>query len=238
MKCRLILVLLLLPGLAAPALAGIIFGKKATKPNPAERVPELLAQVKNDGDENKRSSAAEELRQYDPAAFPQIVPVLIDVLFNDKKSTVRAEAAQTLGKLRPVSQQVGAALEYALAKDPSMRVRLQARSSLLQYHWAGYRSTAKKNESPLLNTKEPPLADGDKAPPVIDSTTPAPTPVPNRLKPQPAPAPLPQTIAPPLPNPAPAGARPMPAGPAQPPKTQEPPRAPEEKGPDLGSPDR
>jgi hypothetical protein len=228
MKNRLILVLLLLPSLAAPALAGLIFGKKTTKPNPADRVPELVAQVKNDGDENKRASAAEELRLYDPVAFPQIIPVLTDVLFNDKKPAVRAEAAQTLGKLRPVSQQVGAALEQTLAHDSSMRVRLQARSSLLHYHWAGYHSALKKESSPLLQTNEPPLAGADKLPPVISTTnTPsAPTVVPNRLTPVPAPiAPLPAT-----------GPRPMPSGPAQTPSSQEPPRPTQEKGPDLGSP--
>src|SRR5205085_8876672 len=114
-----------------------------------------------DGDENKRARAAEELRQYDPAAFPDIVPVLIDVLVNDKKPAVRAEAAQSLGKLRPVSQQAGQALEYALTKDPSMRVRLQARSALMQYHWSGYRSASKKDAPPPpLESKEPPPADG------------------------------------------------------------------------------
>src|SRR5262249_39403035 len=155
MKCRLLLVLLLLPALACPASAGILFGKKGKKPTPAERVPELLGTVKGDGDENKRVRAAEELRQYDPSAFPDIVPVLIDVLVNDKKPAVRAEAAQSLGKLRPVSQQAGQALEYALTKDPSMRVRLQARSALMQYHWAGYHGTpAKKDGSPLIQTNE------------------------------------------------------------------------------------
>ena len=37
-----------------------------------------------------------------------------------------------------------------------MRVRLQARSSLLQYHWAGYRS--KKDDGPVLQSNEPPMA--------------------------------------------------------------------------------
>ena len=50
-----------------------------------------------------------------------------------------------------------------------MRVRLQARSSLLQYHWSGYHSVRK--EDLVSQTKEPPLADG-KVPPVINTTTP------------------------------------------------------------------
>src|SRR5437764_1452691 len=57
MKCRLLLVLLLLPTLAGPVRAGIIFGKKGKKPTPAERVPELLTTVKSDGDENTRARA-------------------------------------------------------------------------------------------------------------------------------------------------------------------------------------
>src|SRR5262245_58528340 len=119
--------LVLLPNLAGPTYAGIFFGKKNKKPSPAERVPELLAQVKTDGDESKRTAAAQELRQYDPGQFPMIVPVLIDVLHNDSKPGVRAEAAQSLGKMRPISQQAGMALDQALANDSSMRVRLQAR---------------------------------------------------------------------------------------------------------------
>src|SRR5262249_4106641 len=113
--------------------------------------------LKSDGDEKKRAAAAEELRQYDPAQFPEMVPALIEALFSDKKSGVRAEAAQTLGKLRPVSQQVGQALLMARDKDESMRVRLQARSSLLDYRWHGFKSDG-KNALPGA-TKEPPLAD-------------------------------------------------------------------------------
>ena len=160
--------LVLLPTLAGPSYAGIFFGKKNKKPTPAERVPELLSQVKTDGDESKRTAAAQELRQYDPGQFPMIVPVLIDVLHNDSKPGVRAEAAQSLGKMRPISQQAGMALDQALANDSSMRVRLQARSSLLQYHWSGYRSVRKDELVP--QTKEPPLAD-EKAPPIINTTT-------------------------------------------------------------------
>src|SRR4051794_100892 len=81
MKWRHFLVVLFtLSALADPARAGILFGKKPNKPNPAERVPELIVTVKTDGDEHKRAAAAEELRQYDPATFTEIVPVLIDVL--------------------------------------------------------------------------------------------------------------------------------------------------------------
>jgi len=226
MKGRFLLVLILLPVLVRPAPAGIIFGKKGKKPTPKERVPELLVQVKTDGDEDKRAHAAQELRQYDPAAFPEIVPVLMDVLLTDKKPAVRAEAAQSLGRLRPVSQQAGLALEQALAKDPSMRVRLQARTSLLQYHWAGYHGS-KKDDTPFIQSKEPPLADQEKVPPTVNTSsvpgTPGPAPEP-RLQPQPAPVLVPAPVS----NPGawnPLATQPVPAAgpPPAPPATAQPP---------------
>jgi hypothetical protein len=164
------------------APAGPIF-KHPPKPNPNERVPELLVQVKTDRDEHKRSLAAQELRQYDPVAFPEIIGVLVDVLFNDAKPNVRGEAAQSLGKLRPVSQQVGMALEQAQAKDTSMWVRLQARTALLQYHWAGYHS--KKEEGPSLQSNEPPMAG-----PAAKGLAPTPMPPPRPLVVPVSPAPL------------------------------------------------
>ena len=174
--------LVLLPLAAGNASAGVLFGKKGKKtPTPAERVPELLALVKTDGDESKRAAAAQELRQYDASQFPAIIPVLVDALLTDKKPGVRAEAAQTLGKLRPISQQAGIALEQALNADASMRVRLQARSSLLQYHWSGYHNTKKDDLVP--QTKEPPLAD-DKMPAVLNPSS-LPSTI-GRVVPQPA----------------------------------------------------
>jgi hypothetical protein len=138
MRWRTFLVMALLLSVAGWAPAGLFFGKKKQKPSPTERVPELINIIRTDGDENKRQDAIEELRQYDPAAFPAIVPTLIEALMADKKPGVRAEAAQSLSRLRPVSQEVGQALEQAVHNDPSMRVRLQARNALLHYHWAGY----------------------------------------------------------------------------------------------------
>src|SRR5207248_11771888 len=95
MRARLFLTLVLLPAVALPAPAGILFGRKSRKPNPVQRVPELLSVVKTDKDEHKRARAAEELRNYDPAAYPAIVTVLVDVLQNDRTPAVRAEAANT-----------------------------------------------------------------------------------------------------------------------------------------------
>src|SRR5258708_5817365 len=133
---RILLALLASITLALPARAGILFGRHS-KTNPAERVPQLIVSVKSETDEDKRAAAAKELRDYDPAAHPDLIPVLIDVLQHDEKPSVRAEAAQSLGKLRPISQEAGSALEQA-TKDSSIRVRLQARTSLMSYRIAGY----------------------------------------------------------------------------------------------------
>lgn len=216
-----------------PAAAGIFFTKK-TKPTPAERVPELIKTLRSDGDEHKRCAAAEELRQYDPAQFPEMIPALIDALMNDSKPAVRADAAQTLGKLRPVNQVAGAALEQASAKDASMRVRLQARSSLLQYRWAGY--SPKPKEEPAAQSKEPPLA--PEAPPPAQ-------PVQSRLVPVPATVPVPSGGPKPLPlgpagqtsSPVPVKA-PVQAGtvPAAPVSLNKPPKPVEEQGPELTPP--
>jgi hypothetical protein len=175
-RSRTLLVLVLLAVTPALAPAGFIFGKKTPKPEPAVHVPELLGIVKTDGDEDKRCAAAEELRQYDAEKFPDIIPVLVDVLLHDSKASVRAEAAQSLGKLRPVNQQAGAALDQAVAKDAAMRVRLQARSSLLLYYMAGYH-TGKKEEVPAATNKEQPLT-GSVPPAVNTSTVPAAPPLP------------------------------------------------------------
>jgi hypothetical protein len=224
MRFRFTLIVVLLPILTAPVYAGIIFGKKP-KPDPAQRVPELIKTIRTDGDENKRADAIEELRQYDPTMFPEIVPTLIDALHNDRKAAVRASAAQTISKLRPVSQSAGDALEEALEKDSSMRVRIAVRSALLQYHWAGYRQ-GKKEDGPPVTTKEPPLADplplpppnppkGTPPPPM----EPAPSPTPRPLPPMPTPAPTPAPPTTNTPKPLPQGPPievPTPATPAKP----------------------
>src|SRR5437764_142734 len=124
---RILLVPLALVCLVESAPAGGIFTRGKPKTNPAERVPELLIQLKTDKDEARRTAAAEELRQYDPKAFPEIMTALADALAKDMGASVRSEAATSLGKLRPVSQQAGYALEQAVGNDASVRVRLAAR---------------------------------------------------------------------------------------------------------------
>jgi len=170
MKYRLPIILFLVAGLTAPTQAGIIFGRKKEKIDPQKRVPELVTILRTDRDADKRTRAAEELRNYDPNAHPEIVPALVDAMRSDQKPGVRTEAAQTLGRIRPVSQAAGEALEHSLATDPSMRVRLQARSSLMQYHWAGYHSNGKKADTPPpLATGQPPMS-GTNSPPAIRTT--------------------------------------------------------------------
>jgi hypothetical protein len=158
-KYRLLLMVLVPAYLSTPASGGIFFNKQG-KVNPATRVPNLIMTLRADQDDHKREKAAQELRNFDSGQFPEIVPNLIETAHNDPKSGVRMEAVTTIGKLRPVSQQAGLALEQVIDKDSSMRVRLHARSVLVQYYLAGYRSS-KTDEAPTLNNKtgEPPLAD-------------------------------------------------------------------------------
>lgn len=206
---RLFLVFAVQLGLTIPAPAGIFFKREHEKPTPAQRVPELIQTLKTETNDKKRESAAEELRQFDPKDFPEIVPALIDALQHDTKAEVRAEAAQTLGKLRPVTQEVGQALEQAVANDASHRVRWHARMILWSYSKSGFRSTAKPDGGPNLTpgsttTKEPPLATPgpDPLPPVpLPPPTARPTtsssnlrPVPRPTGGTPSPAPLPSTV--------------------------------------------
>jgi hypothetical protein len=207
--------------LAQPAHAGILFNKHP-KQNPATRVPTLITILRTDLDDGKRASAAVELRSFDANAFPEIVPALVDSALRDPKTGVRLEAVQSLAKLRPISQQAGSTLEQIVDNDPSLRVRFQARSSLVQYHLSGYR-VSKSHELPPtgVKTDEPPLAS-----PVPQPTEPAPAisaAEPARLVPSPARS-APQIVRP-------VGARPMPVGP---PVASSP--APAADGPELAPP--
>lgn len=179
-----------------PLPAGIIFGRHP-KPSPAERVSQLLATVKTSPDDSKRASAAKELRAFDLRSFPEIAPALIEVLKHDQQSAVRAEAAQTLGKLRPISTEVGMALEEAVG-DPSWRVRWQARESLVGYRIGGYRTPPKPDESAKQVINQAPPAPPAKRSlwPHLPSKT-GPTLMPNETPPPPlADPPVPATSGP------------------------------------------
>jgi hypothetical protein len=163
--------MLALLAFALPAQAQF-FHKKA-RPIPAQRVPELILILKTETDERKRASAAEELRDFDARTFGEIVPVLTDVLHNDKKAAVRIEALNSLARLRPVTQSAGLAIEHAASADESLRVRLHADSALLKYRIAGYRS-GNKNEPSVFqpSMQEPPLANaGSTTIPVAGTPT-------------------------------------------------------------------
>ena len=214
--------------LAGPGRAGIIFGRKKEKIEPKNRVPELLTTLKSDRDADRRMHAAEELRNYDPVVFPEIIPALVAALQGDAKSSVRIEAAQSLGKIRPVNQAAGEALERSVSADAAMRVRLHARSTLMHYHWAGYKN-GKTTDVPPLGTAKDNVKGTENLPPAI-STTPGNTtaprlptskepplapvePIPTpELRPVPAPAVVPTAPPPeakPLPE-RPDTSRPMP----------------------------
>lgn len=164
---------------AGPAQAQL-FGKR-TKAAPSQRVPELILIVKTDPDDRKRAQAAEELREYDANTFTEIVPVLADVLKNDKKSNVRLEALNSLAKIRPVSATAGQAIERAAAEDDTWRIRWTAKTSLTRYHLAGYVSRktepmkGKVTEEPPLLTEPMPLPRIDPAP-RVDPSIPRPLP--------------------------------------------------------------
>jgi hypothetical protein len=186
-----VLALILPLALVSSSLAGSLFGKSG-KNNPPERVPQLLADLKND-DERKRETAVKELRQFDAAAFPAIVPALVEVLEKDAKVSVRIEAADSLAKLRPASPPVALALEQAMARDPSLRVRLHARRLLMQYRLSGYSSKEKPEEiraKPVV--AEPGSVPHKKAPPSPGKhpLIPPETPPPPLADPEPTPFPL------------------------------------------------
>lgn len=235
--------------LAGQADAGI-FSRKKEKPDPKVHVPALIIALTTDPDRQKRENAAEELRVYDANAFPDMIPALMQALQKDKDSDVRMESAATLGRLRPINNTIGFALERAVDSDPSMQVRLTARRALFQYSLQGYRSGSGKAEEPRepaeQPTAEPPLAApatggvpataaSRQVAPRVGTPTgyrrPAPQPAYRpQAQPQPAraAAPLGQTGEPPL-----AGPEPTLAPPAAPPVP-----APEEEGPRLFAPPR
>jgi hypothetical protein len=220
-----------------------IFSKRPAPPPPQQRVPELLKIVKEDGDENKRLEAVDELRGMDITKFPEIAPALVEAMLNDKKPSVRAEAAYAVGRYRPIQHFIGSALEQVRDHDVSMRVRLQARTTLVSYYLAGYRSNKMDDpkQTPLPpngTNKEPPLAPGPGTsgiplPPVNTTAPPRLTPM------QTTPIPVPGTgpNLPPAPPPAvievPARPdyQPLPKG-----TTPAPLPLPAPSGPDLGSP--
>jgi hypothetical protein len=173
---QLVLVPLVVLALATPSQAGLF--RKSAKPDPAIHVPALIETLKTSKDEKARAAAASELRDYDAKVFPDILPTLTEVLTNDPSSSVRMEAAESIGKMRPISLQAGYALEQAIAHDKSTFVRVSARWAIAQYRLLGY--FGGKTDLTSIQTAEPPLAASSPTKTTSGGTIlrPTPTPVP------------------------------------------------------------
>lgn len=167
-RSRLFLTAVWLGVLPWSAQGGIIFGKQEKVYGP-DRVAALIATMKSDRNDSKRSSAAEELRRVDPSANSQVIPALVETALGDQKAGVRLEALQSLSKLRPVSTQAGWALEQAVSNDPSMVNRVRARTILWQYHLSGYRAGGASSR--VVSGSELPYIPGE--PPLANPGTPA-----------------------------------------------------------------
>src|SRR5690349_12411334 len=99
-----LLVLLVLLSAAVPAQAQILPNIFKRRPEPQPNVPELINQLQGADQARSRSSAAHDLRQYDPKQHPEVIRALIYSLEHDMNPSVRAEAAQALGRVDPVTQ--------------------------------------------------------------------------------------------------------------------------------------
>ncbi len=190
---------------AGPASAGW-FDKKP-KMNPAERLGQLLVALKMDPDAGKRADAANELRSYDRATYPEVVPVLIEALQKDASASVRREAAQSLGRIKPFTTEAAEALFQAQESDSSAMVRVQARMSRV-----GYRVTQPKPTEPAPPPSSSPLIKmpsfGREKSPTVQVLPP-----PSKLlTPVSRPLPRPEGETKPMPNPTPSN---RPAGETQ-----------------------
>lgn len=140
---HLLLVLLIFLGAGLPAHGqGILSGifkrpRHEPMPPPSTKAPELIAQPQPT--DVRPSTPAEDTRQGD-VKFYDAIRALIYSLEHDANPTVRAEAVQNLGRMRPVTQAAGQAVERAASKDAVLRVRFQAWSALKSLQLAGYRN--------------------------------------------------------------------------------------------------
>jgi hypothetical protein len=215
---RLFVVPLLALALAGPTQAGLF--KKSAKPDPTVQVPALIETLKTDKDEKARVAAAADLDDYDAKAFPDVLPALMDALASDPSPSVRSRAAESIGKVRPISAAAGFALERAAADDKSLRVQISARAALVKYRVLGHIPGTKIDM--VVQSSEPPLAAGPAVKDLAGGTV---------VRPTPAPAP-PASVTPPALPPIPAPKLPpdgvsdtQTAKPAEPPQTGEPPLA-------------
>ena len=141
---------LTLAALGGSADAGILFNRNKPKdppPNQAQNPPsaqdhvgDLAKVLRGSPDERKRANAADELAKADLRQHPQAGEALFAALYQDPSANVRAEAAQAIGRLRPLTLQGGQALEDAMNSDSSPRVRQVAKGAIAIYLQAGYRT--------------------------------------------------------------------------------------------------
>lgn len=158
-RLRLFLLVVIWPICAGPVQAQLFRRKPAPPPPPpAQRVPELVSILKSAPEERKRTSAAEELREFDPQAYAEILPALIEAARNDAKVGVRMEAVTALSKIRPITREAGQAIEHSASEDSNLRARIHARTTLWRYQLAGY-SSKSPSAAARKTTEEPPLID-------------------------------------------------------------------------------
>jgi hypothetical protein len=161
--------------IATPSQAGLF--KKSAKPDPATYVPSLIEILKNDKDERARAAAASELDEYDAKAFPEILPALMEALTGDPSTSVRSKAAESIGKVRPITSAAGYALERAASEDKSFSVRFAAKAALTKYRVLGHMPGVKV-EGALVQSAEPKYAEGSLATSAPSGTILRPTPPP------------------------------------------------------------
>lgn len=170
-----LLVLVVALSVAAPSQAGLF--KRTAKPDPTVHVPALIETLKSDKEEKARVAAASDLDEYDAKAFPDILPALMDALASDPSTSVRSRAAESIGKVRPITAAAGYALERAASDDKSFGVRVSARTALLKYKVLGH-MPGTKIEGGLAQSAEPPLASGPVIKDLSSGTVLRPTPAP------------------------------------------------------------
>lgn len=149
----LVLVLGSLPAAAPAVEMPALFGRKRPDTTRVRFLAELL---RTETDEKKCKAAVAELADADPRAHPDVIPALIAAMKKDA-ATVRAAAAEVIGKFKTTFPLAGSALEKAAETDPDPAVRSAAKQALWDYHLNGYRST-KGVETASTQTAEPPIA--------------------------------------------------------------------------------
>jgi hypothetical protein len=134
-----------------------LFKRKQKEEPVAPPTQHYVATLQSDPDEQKRIAAASGLIGADPRVDAAVIPTLISSLQRDPSPLVRSQAAEVIGKLKPIYLHAGLALQTAAQNDPAESVRKSAKSALWEYHLAGYRP-AQGIGSRKEQTAEPPIA--------------------------------------------------------------------------------